>query len=858
MRREIKLLIKERYMNRILAVLTLLLFHPTGVASETEVPLGMEQFAEEVTLDYLSEFSTRRRLTTFFANEQSPFYGVQMNFVNVGKGNFTFLNRDLVRVDRMPIVFGRVYDSSNRTDSDFGPGWKLTVSEHIMQEGDIYTYTDAGNSNFQLKNKSGALVSDYPRLTGIEGGSIHAHSITLNLVNGQTKEFELLGDSYKLTRVLDTDGNSIVLQYSDENVLNAVLSQSGGFVKIYRDSTGKITSAEDDHGRSVTFAYDEQSRLRNYTELGGGQWVYGYDKQDNLASATDPRGVMILNASYENDVATGVRILHDRMKFRYSGNTTRVSNSLQQEATFWQDSSGLTESVQGFSGDITGFSFNNELNPVSLNFNGESIARFSYDGANLTSFERTQAGEAETERYIYQQNKLAYIEQNESVVARYSYDQLGRVAEASDDVGTRSYQYHSDGRIGSITWGDQHYEIQTNQTGQIEQIISNGEQWIGIDYNPQGSVARIDRFFNDEYQPMEFNYDNRGFRTTSNYNGTEIEISYDMVGNLTSMSYPSEQGRAIDQYLVGENNELIQVLHAEESAVYIAYDAVGRPINITKGSRILSVEYDQAGRVVDVSMNGNPFVHKSYDSKESNADLDFEERGSSTTGAHPVDLSLEGSPFVNKTYDAMDSDAVLSSDKRTSFTTVPYPMASSIFGSIDGIVYSRLRGTAHGPVRFDAQMARFVLHSAPPVPDIVALASLQRRMLTPLGREFVPSPFMFDKPSNSLFLPPEFASVNCQICLGDDTTTVALSAFTPFIAQQSESVYASISGGSCTNFLDIQIPLAHRVTFGDGTSGYGNGSDITFNHIWSNPGLYTVSKRSVEACLSSIARRQQI
>ena len=379
MGREIKLLIKERYMNRILAVLTLLLFHSTGVASETEVPLGMEQFAEDVTLDYLSEFSTRRRLTTIFANEQSPFYGVQMNFVNVGKGNFTFLKRDLVRVDRMPIVFGRVYDSSKRANSDFGPGWKLAVSEEIVHEGDFYTYTDAGNSNFQLKNKSGYLVSDYPRLTGIEGGTIHAQSITINLANGLTKEFELLGDSYKLTSVLDTDGNSIVLQYSNENVLNAVLSQNGGFVKIHRDGTGKITSAVDDHGRSVTFAYDEQSRLRNYTDLGGGQWVYGYDQQDNLASATDPRGGMILNASYENDVVTGVRILHDRMKFRYSGNTTGVSNSLQQEATFWQDQSGLTESVQGFNGDITGFSFNDELNPVAFNFNGEAIAAFSFD-----------------------------------------------------------------------------------------------------------------------------------------------------------------------------------------------------------------------------------------------------------------------------------------------------------------------------------------------------------------------------------------------------------------------------------------------------------------------------------------------
>ncbi len=142
--------------------LTLLLVNFTADASETDVPLGLEQFTEDTTLDYLAEFSTRRRLTTIFANEQSPFYGVQMNFVNVGKGNFTFLQRDLVRVDRMPIVFGRVYDSSNNTNPDFGSGWKLAVTEEIVQQGDIFTYTDAGNSKFQLQEKNGDLVSAYP------------------------------------------------------------------------------------------------------------------------------------------------------------------------------------------------------------------------------------------------------------------------------------------------------------------------------------------------------------------------------------------------------------------------------------------------------------------------------------------------------------------------------------------------------------------------------------------------------------------------------------------------------------------------------------------------------------------------
>jgi hypothetical protein len=37
---------------------------------------------------------------------------VQVGYVNVGRGNLTFVRRDLVTVGRIPLVLARVYDSS--------------------------------------------------------------------------------------------------------------------------------------------------------------------------------------------------------------------------------------------------------------------------------------------------------------------------------------------------------------------------------------------------------------------------------------------------------------------------------------------------------------------------------------------------------------------------------------------------------------------------------------------------------------------------------------------------------------------------------------------------------------------------
>ena len=168
-------------MYRTLAILALMFSSSIAISSE-EQPITFEEFREALTLDYLAEFSDRRRLTTFFRNEQSPFLGVQVNYVNVGAGNLTFLNRDLVRLDRMPLVFGRIYDSRKTTHTDFGQGWKLTVSEFIDDQTYLFTYTDASNSRYVLNKFGDEIVSNISHLTGIVGGRLGTHSITLDFL----------------------------------------------------------------------------------------------------------------------------------------------------------------------------------------------------------------------------------------------------------------------------------------------------------------------------------------------------------------------------------------------------------------------------------------------------------------------------------------------------------------------------------------------------------------------------------------------------------------------------------------------------------------------------------------------------
>ncbi len=85
----------------------------------------------------LNELTARRRTNPLFYNEQSPKQGQRMGHVNVDEGNTTFVLRDLVVVNRLPLLFSRVYDSSVSEHGDFASD-KSQQTHVIRVENDIH------------------------------------------------------------------------------------------------------------------------------------------------------------------------------------------------------------------------------------------------------------------------------------------------------------------------------------------------------------------------------------------------------------------------------------------------------------------------------------------------------------------------------------------------------------------------------------------------------------------------------------------------------------------------------------------------------------------------------------------------
>lgn len=781
-------------------------------------------------LHIANELSNRRRLTTFFANEQSPFYGVQINYVNAGRGNLTFLNRDLVRLDRIPIVAGRVYDSRLEAESDFGPGWKLSVAEVIRHRGNTLRYIDASGSVYQLELEGTRIISRYPHLTGISDGRRQSGDIELR-PSGFTKRFTNIGGDFYLSTVTDSFGNSLDLRYSGTKV-NRVSTRNGRYVEIQRNASGQIVLMRDDAGRSVEYQYDSGERLAAVRGIGGTQWKYRYDAGGHLTGTTDPRGVDALTAAYAEDgKVSDVKVLFDMMSFAYQGRTTAARNGLQQAATFWHHESGLTETIQDFEESTTQIEFDSALRPASLSFNGTVVTTLEY-GANdkVRMIRSSIEGRPRVTRFAYDgAGRVIEVIADNQRIARYAYDSAGRVLRADDAAGPRRYEYF--GTTGfQMGFGETELDVETSDLG-LMRGFSNGHQSVQLGYNDADQVNELNYVeYGDIYQ-VDYDYGASGLRSAGSYVktgepvGGTLSLDYDVVGNLTNLGLVGPDGPSGSQtYVLGTNNQLLRLTNPRRSDLVFEYDAVGRPTRRTLGTNDVSYAYDILGRI---------------------------------TAVYEKDRKI-----LDWRYGPMDVDAATEADDHTPWTAVNEPIASAIFGSAESIAYARTRGIPFGPIRFSASMARFVLATElVPSTDAVTLASLRRRNV-PLSSDHhanaSPAPLGFDKPSNALFLPPEFSSLNCYLCVARFESPVILnlsingSFGTPTVVAGSQETISVTGSTECVGdyylwgseygFTEPGL-TSHYFDFGDGTWAYSGPSynlNKTVYKTHYTPGFYTV------------------
>ena len=636
------------------------------------------------TQAFLNDLSARRRVTTLFANQQSMLFGVQENHVNTSRGNMTFMIRDLIRVGAMPIVMGRVYDSTRVNDEDFGPGWKLAVSEIIKRQGSRLVYTDATNTSYVLRLVGSSIVPTNPAMTPVRSGqlirfgddaytiddSLRDSSFILLKSDHLHRVFARHGEAYRLMGVAQDEG-WLHLAYREGRL--AAISSNDGIVKLERRLDGRITAAQDDYGRVVKYQYDELGRLAEVTDLGGQSWHYRY-VGNRLAAIDDPRSATILEARYEDHRVASIRTLFNRAEFVYGDLTTSVLDTLGRTTVFYKLPNGVTEGVLDPLGTFTQVTFDESYRPIKVSRNGTEVANLSYDDQGRLSSLRRVGNKAS---FTYSDVGLVKVLSGDSS-ASYGYDNDGRIIHAEDRRGQRSYGYRQDGVLQYVLLDGHQTFFDAGPDGIATQILRNGNPLLRIERGPNGRAESI--VFGDGLNTVRYEYNLRGFREAMKYdNDVDASVLYDEVGNLMRYTVDTRDGNILSQeYSIGQFNEVLRIRNGAGADVSFRYDYAGRMFAAEAGKRSLNVQFDDLDRAIRVTLDGNVVAEAEYAAVELDA-------------AHQVD--------------------------RLSTEVTVRAGTSGVFGTMDSIVYTRLRPMGVGPVAYNSELKTFVVDTDYLVPD---------------------------------------------------------------------------------------------------------------------------------------------
>jgi YD repeat-containing protein len=683
-------------------------------------------------VEQVSELSSRARANVYFANPQSIFRGVQVNFVNVGTGNLTFLRRDLVASGRIPLVFARVYDSNGKGSIDFGPGWTLSAAESITMAGGKAQLRSENGSTIdfvKVDDASFGLAKDYPS-DYLDLRLADATTLEAKLRTGFTRQFQLIGDAFRLVKVTDRNGNEVKISYSN-GLLNKI-ENANHSITILRNAKGRILSAQDDQNRKVQFAYDAQGRLIEVDDLGGNAWTYSYNTDGKLKAAKDPLQRLNFGVFFHDDGRVRrLQLPSGTIQFNYDDATrsTTVLDRKSLVSRFFQNEDRITTRVVNPLGEETAIVLDDFRNVLSLSRNGSVIEQMEYDQHHriIARHSTLESGTVNRE-YSYDPatGQLAAIHPSKGQDQSFTYDENGNLASAVLPDGEQKFQFSSNGDLAGLSANTADLAFSPDLDGLFASMTDGQNARTALLYKagsqlrevtlPGGSKGTF------EYQPS-------GLRTKLILSGGGgAEYNYDPAGNLTASKVFDKKGKQINgqKLEMDESYQLTRWTLFDGTVTDFKYDRNGNLTEIKKGKSITRFEYDPVNRLNAVITPAGQRLTYSY---------------------KPGERSL---------IEQHQHAAVLVEDLRDTGLTFASQLQVTATRPVTGLI---------GSARFSETLGTFHLSGS----DGTEIIRPQERVLATLKKLFLYDSSAsakelrsgFNIPFNTMFMPAEYVTINC-------------------------------------------------------------------------------------------------
>ena len=575
-------------------------------AATCSCPEGMEPDADRQSCacpDGDEEEALVPRLSVLFPNPQSLFDGLQVGFVNTSSGNLTFRRRDIVTRAQGPVVFARVHDSRIAENADFGPGWRLSLAEELLVDGDAVTYVDdAGARHTFVWQNTGYMNSpSTPRhaSTTLAFEDIGGVRVATMVDGETTRTFERAdetGTRY-VVRTVATRARTLEFGY-DGGRLATVSHEGATLFQIDRDADGHIAELRDNHGRNVRYAYDAEGRLETVRDLAGSDWRYLYGDDGRLGGAVDPLDRPYLAASYDEAGRVTQAYSGPLHAYDYGAESTTVTEGVGDAHTLTRTPTGISTGLSSTGGASWGIALD-AMNRVATLTLPERTLAYTHDGDGRveTTTETAADGTVTTRAYEYDaRGRLTAVTGDDGpVTVTYVHNNVHVMS------GDSAFEYDLDdrGRVVAVRQGaGDELRIERNVAGDVE-AFSRGIRVVRLGRDALGRVA--DTAFPGG-ESARYLYGELGSPTlVERGNGTSTAYDHDAVGDIAVVAATGWDGSVRRLAVAGGPDE--PVAHGGPAMTGVGGETASRSevVEFRGGGRTVVVEHDTEGSVARVS-----------------------------------------------------------------------------------------------------------------------------------------------------------------------------------------------------------------------------------------------------------------
>ena len=529
-------------------------------------------------------------------------------------------------------------NNTSKTMTYTSDGVMKTVTEQ-------YFYDAAGNLTKIIDSDGNVTTTDYNSMGKVSSATDE---------KGRTTTYDY-DDFGNLIGISYPDGTSERFTYDREGNNLTATDRMGRTVTMTYDKVGNLLSKTYPNGARVTYSYDANYNLVSETSAGGGVTYYEYDKigrntaitdalgnrtafsynaKSQLESMTDPMG-RTYTYSYD-DNGNRLRTVYPdgtsvSTEYDSRGRITRQTDQNGYSTRYTLDASDNLTRVTNAQGVSTSYTYDELGNMTSITDGNGNVTSLAYDDYGRVIRTTNALGNSAYTTYDESGNILTSTDYTGNVTT-YTYDNFDRVSSKTNNDGTVSYTYTTDGKLSSVTDNSGVTMFTYDNMDGLTRVDYPDGSYVAYDYDsacrltsvttPFGTTSyeydmldRLTRVVDRNGYATIYEYDANGNRTAVRYaNGYTTTYDYDLLNRLVRQETLDNDGEVVVQYIytLGAAGERLSVDELNRNVEY-TYDNLYRLTGetITEGENVTAYtySYDNVGNRTLKTKNGAETVY---------------------------------------------------------------------------------------------------------------------------------------------------------------------------------------------------------------------------------------------------------